>query len=116
MPCLHNFGIVKNIDKNHIYNKFQLDVAENVIPVEDDVVSAWYFESMNMVCYSDEISKLSKGFNMVGVTIIPPSSLYRFIEIVEKKTPKDKQYEIMELIDLISLAIRTDKYMIHFGV
>lgn len=116
MSCVHQFGIIKEFDKNKEYSAYEPDICEKIVSVDDDIVSLWYFDTMNMICYTGNTTKLSKGINMCGATVIPPDSLYRLIEIVERRTPRDKQEDTDELIRLITSAIRQDKYMIHYGV
>ncbi len=116
MPCVHEFGLLKEYKKDEIYNKYEPNIAENIVEIEDDLVNLWYFETQNMVCYTENVTKLSKGLNMYGITIIPPSSLHRFAEIVENRTSKERFDEVCDLIKLITSAIKQDKYIIHFGV
>lgn len=116
MPCTHEFGIINEFDRKAQYNCYEPSICDELVSIDDDIVNLWYFDTLNMICYTNDITKLAKGLNMYGVTIIPPESLYKFIEIAEKKTPLDKREKTDKLIKLITTAIRQDKYMIHYGV
>ena len=115
MPCVHQFGIIDNFDKQKIYKDFEPE-KYGCVTVSDDIVSLWCYHTETMLCYTGDTTKISRGLAMCGVTIIPPESLTKFVQIVETKTPRLHAAEVDELIKAIDKAIRQDKYMIHFGV
>ena len=58
------------------------------------------------------IGNNSNGLAYCGITLIPPSSIDTFIEVLLRK----HMIEYDLLIDLLKKAKKNNKYVIHFGI
>ena len=52
----------------------------------------------------------------MGVTLIPPKSLIQFRDVIIKANSQYQSQELQALIEMITDAIKKDKYLIHYGI
>ena len=108
--AMHEFGIMNNAPRqNGRYDAYE-PKKYDCISVHDDYIEPLLEKLSSVDCFWHTLSRPEKNLAYYGVTLIPPSSLNRFIEILEGTVGTE------ELIDLLSKAKEEDKYVIHFGI
>ena len=113
------FGIIDNFDEANDYTGYHPQ-KYNCIPIDDDKYLNDWWDSLLEIdtfnVFSERILQPQKALSRWGITIIPPSSLPKLLNIVvsDKRYRRDKRLVAFEL--LIRQAIESEKYMIHFGV
>jgi hypothetical protein len=115
MPCVHEFGIINNFDKQRDYSDYSLE-KYNCISVDDDVINELYDSLLVMKSYFHRFDRPEFGLAYYGVTIIPPESLSLFYDVVLSSRFSKKNFELDELAAKIIHATEEKKYMIHFGI
>ena len=113
------FGIIDDFNEKNDYTGYYPD-RYNCVAINDDLyISSWwkalsYIDTLNV--YNKGVLQSQKALSRWGITIIPPSSLPAFLDIVisDKRAKKDKS--LIVLSGLIQQAITDNKYMIHYGV
>lgn len=101
------FGIIECFEKG----EYVLDESSKLIYIDD-----WWNKLLTIKTYFHDLNQPSQALDRWGVTLIPPESLATFQDIVlsDKRIYEDKQ--LIELANLIAIAIEQNKFMIHFGV
>lgn len=120
MSYIHEFGIVESIEKNKDYISYEPE-KYNCISVDgdlfDELISKDFGEKMNhLETFAHNTNRPYNSLAYFGITLIPPSSLKRFLNIVSKANEEYKSEELEELMKKIGEAIKEDRWMIHFGV
>ncbi len=113
------FGIIDDFNKKNDYTGYYPD-KYNCVAIDDDLyISSWWealshIDTLNV--YKKGVLQSQKALSRWGITIIPPSSLPAFLDIVksDKRIKKDKS--LIALSGLVQKAIADNKYMIHYGV
>jgi hypothetical protein len=119
MPCNHEFGIIDFLEE---YNEDEYEPKKyNCISVDDDFLSEVYYDGLkNKIKYLDTFAhntnRPSKDLAYYGITLIPPTSLKYFLDIITEANIKHKSKELEMLRGKISEAIKKDKWMIHYGI
>ena len=80
------------------------------ISVHDDDIEPLLEKLSSLDCFWHTLSRPEKNLAYCGITLIPPSSLNRFIELLEGTAGTE------ELKDLLTKAEEEDKFVIHFGI
>ncbi len=116
------FGIIDDFEKFQKQQKYSEYAPEkyHCVAVDDDIyMNDWMaqlYDTDTLNVYSRAVLQPQKSLSRFGITIIPPTSLPAFLNIVIS----DKQYEndinLTDLAELIRRAIEEEKYMIHYGV
>lgn len=106
----HEFGIMRaNPKQNTRYDTYEPQ-KYNCISVNDDSIEP-LLEKLSVVdCFWHTLSNPQKNLAYCGVTLIPPSSLNKFIDILEETNGTE------ELKKLLLIAKDEDKFVIHFGI
>ena len=82
----------------------------NCISVDDE----WLEDIVANFCHIDfywhTLDVKGKGLAYCGITLIPPSSIGEFIEVIKGI------FELSELKDLAKKALRENKWIIHYGL
>lgn len=107
------FGIIECFEKG----EYVLDESFKLIYIDDDkYIDDWWNKLLTIKTYFHNLNQPSQALDRWGVTLIPPESLATFQDIVlsDKRIYEDKQ--LIELANLIAIAIEQNKFMIHFGV
>lgn len=108
------FGIIDHFDSDGDY---YVDSSIKLIYIDDDkYINDWWNKLLIMKTFFHNLNNPAQALDRWGVTIIPPESLPIFQEIVlsDKRIKSDSH--LIELANLIDLAINQNKYMIHYGV
>ena len=112
------FGIIDNFDKNNDYTGYHPD-KYHCVAIDDDLyINDWWkalsqLDTFNV--YKKGVLQPQKALSRWGITIMPPSSLPVFLDIItsDKRSKKDKH--LIALKKLVHQAILDGKYMIHYG-
>ncbi len=106
----HEFGIMPAPpQKGNRYDEYEPS-KYNCISVDDELVEVLDKETLHIDFYHHTLDVKAKGLAYCGVTLIPPESLEKFIDII-KNNPM-----LCELKDLSETALNQKKWMIHFGL
>lgn len=106
----HEFGIMKN---DPIYSKEYVEYEPrkyNCISVNDEYIQPLLEDLNNLDCYWHSLERPEKNLAYTGITLIPPSSLEMFLDVI-KNNPGTDELEI-----LLKQAKRDNKFVIHYGL
>lgn len=110
------FGIIPKILTNEMYTDYEPQ-KYNCIKIDDDLyIDDWWPQLQNMKTYFNGLNFPSKGLNRYGVTLIPPTSLGYFENIIKNDSRLLSDPSLKSLLCLIQKAISENKYIIHYGV
>lgn len=106
----HEFGIMDVAPMlEQEYNNYEPEKYD-CISVHDDYIEP-LLEKLSVVdCFWHTLSRPEKNLAYCGITLIPPYSLNRFIEIIEGEAGTEG------LMSLLLKAEKEDKFVIHFGI
>jgi len=106
----HEFGIMKVAPRlNKRYDTYEPEKYK-CISVDDDYIEPLLERLSQIDCYWHSLERPEKNLAYCGITLIPPSSLQRFIELLEGTVGTE------ELRSLLMKAKEEDKFIIHFGI
>ena len=113
------FGMIENFDEKGDYTKYAPEKYGCFAIDDDKYLNDWWnalLEIDTLNVYSKRILQPQKALSRWGITIIPPSSLPKLLEIVisDKRYRRDKRLQALAV--LIRQAMEREKYMIHYGV
>lgn len=118
MPCVHEFGIIPQLDDRYDYQQYEPEKYDMVV-VDDDLLGLWYPDADRLPTYFHQLTRPERGLARYGITLIPPESAERLAQIIENSAPDAdaaSQQELNELCELLRTAYRLDKFVIHYGV
>ncbi|MGN7399999.1 short-chain dehydrogenase [Cytobacillus praedii] len=115
MPCIHEFGIIDEIDKMKSYTEYTPQ-KYNCISVDDDLLNSLSEQLSIMKTYFHSLKRPEIGLAYWGITIIPPESLSLFYDVISTSPYFKKSAELNELASIIIQASVEKKYIIHYGV
>ncbi|NRT79833.1 hypothetical protein [Clostridium beijerinckii] len=115
MPCVAEFGIIDEFEKDKDYSFYE-PKKYNCIAIDDDILSDWWNELTLIKTYFHCYSRPSFALARWGVTLIPPESLEPFYNIVSTYKNSKSSKELINLMILLRKAISQNKYVIHYGV
>lgn len=115
MPCIAEFGIIDEFEKNKDYSKYEPE-KYNCISIDDDILNDWWSQLTSMKTYFHCYSRPSFALARWGITLIPPESLEYFYDIVSKDKRAQSLIELINLMNLLRRAMDENKYVIHYGV
>jgi hypothetical protein len=113
------FGIIESFDEYGDYTEYAPE-RYNCVAIDDDkYLNDWWnalLEIDTFNVYEAHILQPQKALSRWGITIIPPNSLPKMLNIVvsDKRYRRDKR--LVAFARLIRQAIEGGKYMIHYGV
>jgi len=108
----HEFGIIDKISNDkHLYEEYEPN-KYNCVSIHDDFITPILKELMKINTFFHNTSRPEKGLAYCGITLIPPTSLIEFKQIIDNFGVR----ELIPLSDKISEAITLQKYMIHYGI
>lgn len=119
MAYRHEFGIIDQIeeDKEYSYEPKKYNCISVDGELIDEIYSQGFGEQMkSLSTFAHNTSRPYKDLAYYGITLIPPSSLKQFQEIIIAENIKYKMRELEVLVDKINIAIKEDKWMIHYGI
>ena len=113
------FCIIECFDEHGDYTKYVPERYHCVAIDDDEYLNDWWtslLEIDTFDVYSERVLQPQKALSRWGITIIPPSSLEKLLNIVvsDQRYRQDKRLVAFAL--LIQQAIENGKYMIHYGV
>ena len=113
------FGIIESFDESGDYTDNAPEKYHCVAIDDDKYLNDWWdflLEIDTFNVYEAHILQPQKALSRWGITIIPPNSLPKLLNIVvsDKRYRRDKGLVAFAL--LIRQAIEREKYMIHYGV
>ena len=106
----HEFGIMQISPQNG--QCFDEDEPENYncISVNDGYIENILEKLTDIDFYWHTTDVSGKGLAYCGVTLVPPSSMQRFISVI------DDNPDLNQLKDLLTQALNENKWIIHFGL
>ncbi|MDU1349961.1 MULTISPECIES: hypothetical protein [Clostridiaceae] len=115
----HEFGIIDSFEENKWYSEYEPE-KHNCISVNDDLIEELIIkyneELMAIKTYFQVTTQPGNGLDYYGVTLIPPKSLIQFRDVIIKANSQYQSQELQALIEMITDAIKKDKYLIHYGI
>lgn len=106
----HEFGIMKHSPKPSArYDDYEPQ-KYNCIPVDDNYIEQITPRLNNVEFYWNSLDMPAKGIAYCGITLIPPTSVKRMIEVIKTVD------ELSDLEQLLQKALNENKWVIHFGL
>ena len=106
----HEFGIMQNAPKQgERYDEYEPQ-QYNCISVDDYYLEDVVEKFSHIEFYWHTLDIKGKGIAYCGVTLIPPSSIKAFVEVIEDV------YGLSELKELMERALKESKWIIHYGL
>ena len=106
----HEFGIMMDAPQQGTrYDEYE-PWKYTCISVDDAHLEGVVEKLSSIDFYWHALSVKGKGLAYCGVTLIPPSSLRAFVDVIEDVSG------LSELRELSERAITENKWMIHFGL
>ena len=115
IPCVHEFGILDDFDKQKDYIDYEPQ-EYNYISVDDDIINCLMEQLSIMKTHYHSFNRPEYGLTYSGITIIPPETLSIFYDVVTSSRYFTISVELQELASIILQAIVGKKYIIHFGI
>lgn len=106
----HDFGIMQTAPEHgKRYDDYEPEKF-NCISVNDDYIEKVVQKLNDIDFYWHTLDVKEKGLAYYGITLIPPSSMEKFISVIENIP------ELQALKQLLSNACKENKWIIHFGI
>ncbi|PKG23266.1 short-chain dehydrogenase [Niallia nealsonii] len=115
MPCVHEFGIIDDFNREKNYNDYTPQ-KYHCISVDDDIIQSLYEHLSIIKTYFHSFTRPEYGLAYYGITIIPQESLSIFYDVVTSSRYFKQSAELSELALKIIQAKEEQKYMIHYGI
>ncbi|RGB66909.1 MULTISPECIES: hypothetical protein [Erysipelotrichaceae] len=107
------FGIVEYFDNG----EYVIDESIGVIYIDEDkYINDWWNKLLTIKTYFHNLDRPAQALARWGITLIPPESLPAFQDIILSDKRINEDTHLVELANLISMAINNNKFIIHFGV
>lgn len=110
------FGIIDELDPQKDYGESYEPEQYHCIAIHDDALNDWWDDIQDIRTYFHCYNRPETALARWGVTLIPPESLQRFIAVIQTKTVHDYMNDALEIIELLEMAKRQGKFVIHYGV
>ena len=118
-----DFGIVPNIEYGKDYSiigdpcEYEALYAQyRCVSVSDDIVNTWIPLADNMPTFSCSLSRPNIGIGHYGVTVIPPKSVKKLLDIVRLCMGTTHNESVEELVKLLDVAIEKSQHIICYGI
>ena len=111
----HEFGIIENINEKKNYNDYEPE-KYNSIYVDDELIEPLLAKMKILNTYYHSFNRPEFGLAYYGITLIPPESLESFQELLLNEKVQFENGDLDKLIQIVTLAIKREKHMIHFGI
>lgn len=106
----HQFGIMRMTpEQNKRYDIYEPEKFD-CISVHDDYIEPLLVDLSLVDCYWHTLEHPEKGLAYCGITLIPPSSLKPFMNLLEGCAGTEA------LMDLLLTAEKENRFVIHFGI
>lgn len=119
MAYAHEFGIIDHIED---YKEDQYEPEKyNCISVDGDLIDKIYNQGFKdkldlLETFAHNRNRPYRGLAYYGITLIPQKSLKEFLDIIMEANMEYKSEDFENLIKKISIAIKKNKYVIHYGI
>ena len=115
----HDFGIIEKFEDDKWYSDYEPE-KYNCISFSDYLIEQLLIRYLkdigNLKTYFHVKKHPGLGLDYCGTTIIPPSSLKEFKKIIITANKQFKSLELDKLINKVNIAIRENKYLIHYRI
>ena len=106
----HQFGIMMtDPEPGQIFGEYEPEKYD-CIAVDDECIQAVIERVKSLKCYWHSLDRPEAGLAYHGITLIPPESIAEVIEAVRNVS------EMRRLMEMLVVAERKRKFVIHFGV
>lgn len=112
MGPYNGFSILDYVDLNHEYSFIEIKKYDYV-RISDNYVGYWAESLFEINTFWHNMKRSSKELARGGVTLIPPKSLSKFLDVIKKG---ESVNEVKELMKMVEEAKKENKYIIHFGI
>jgi hypothetical protein len=112
---VHEFGIMDEVDRLKEYVEYT-PRQYDCVAVHDDMLSSLEEKLSGIRTYFHSLDRPGHGLAWFGITLIPPESLPSLYDAVASSSCFEHSDELRVLADKIATAMRTGRYMIHFGI
>lgn len=113
----HDFILYKkkpNYFTNFFSNKYFNERKYYRVKIDEDIIDGISFTNVE-TCFNYYRKKYKRNdLNLMGITIIPPTSLEQFLKIIKSHNKNNKIMN--ELVKLTEKAIENNWHIIHYGV
>lgn len=106
----HEFGIMRNAPVAGQRYDAYTPKKYNCISVDDAYIEPIAEKCLAFESFCHTVDIPMKGLNYIGITLIPPTSLAKFIEIISGVD------ELSALSALLNTALSNGNYIIHYGL
>mgnify|MGYP004608753367 CR=1 FL=1 len=106
----HEFGIMPNAPKSGKRYDSYAPEKYGCTSIDDIVIGRIAEKLQAIDFYWSTLSVEGKGLAYCGITLIPPSSIGAFLEIIGVEA------NLCQLKNLLESAQKEDKWVIHFGL
>lgn len=108
--AVHEFAIMpQEPQKGQRYDEYEPQKYA-CISVHDDVIEGILQDLNGIEFYHHVVGEPKKGLAYYGITLIPPTSEKKFIDVIADNE------ELANLKALLETALMFDKWIIHFGI
>lgn len=104
----HEFGIMPCKPGKERYDSYEPE-KYRCIKIDDELIEKLIDEFEGIPCYWHTISQPATNLSYCGITLIPPESAGKFIEVLIHN-------DADQLAELFEQAKRENKYIIHYGL
>jgi len=115
MPCIHQFGIIPQLDPDYDYQQYEPEKYDMVV-VDDDLLESWYPEAAFLPTYFHQLTRPDFGLARYGITLIPPDSCEKLAFLLFDLPEFESEPCLQELFQLLQTAKKLDKFVLHYGV
>lgn len=110
----HEFGILM---ENQIKASYNYNPSEyQCISVEDDIVMPLVTSFKTLKTFHHSFNQPNLGLAYYGITLIPYDSLGEFQNVLISHKKFAKNPEMINLIGLVTMALKNHNGIIHFGI
>lgn len=107
------FGIIECFDNG----EYVIDESMKLVYINDDrYIDDWWNQLLTIKTYFHNLNQPSQSLDRWGITLIPPESLPAFQDIILSDKRINEDIHLLELANLINIAIDENKFIIHFGI
>ena len=94
-----------------------IDESMKLVYINDDkYIDDWWNQLLTIKTYFHNLNQPSQALDRWGITLIPPESLPAFQDIILSDQRINEDIHLLELANLINIAIDENKFIIHFGI
>lgn len=131
MPDCVYFGVIPEFDSSKSYylsDNFYEGCFEdhlekfNCVPISDDIVNELIRFTRGIPTYFGSADRAGDGIDHWGITLIPPESVKRLIDVIEENREtiaagnEDEAKDIDVMLTKLRKAYDTGKYAICYGI